>query len=52
MTPRLTKDGIDLKLYLKTIEVYLIIQALSLSNNVAPKAAKLLGLKTTTLIEN
>ncbi|MBC8413822.1 sigma-54-dependent Fis family transcriptional regulator, partial [bacterium] len=48
---RLSNDGIDLNAMLDQIENEMIIQALELSNGVKSKAAGLLGLNRTTLIE-
>lgn len=53
-TPRpriLSESGIDLKQYLRDIEVGLINEALEMSNGVVSKAAKLLNLQRTTLVE-
>jgi sigma-54 specific flagellar transcriptional regulator A len=43
--------GTDLKTYLKTVETDLIRQAMDLSGGVAAKAARLLGMQRTTLVE-
>jgi sigma-54 dependent transcriptional regulator, flagellar regulatory protein len=47
----LTEEGIDLRSYISEIERALIIQALDLSGGVVAKAAKLLGVQRTTLVE-
>ena len=47
----LTDEGIDLKSTLLEIELAYIRQALQLSNDVTSKAANLLGLQRTTLVE-
>jgi len=47
----LSSDGIDLNIMLDEIENNMIIQALDLSKGVKSKAASLLGLNRTTLIE-
>ena len=47
----LTEDGIDLKSRLAEVERTLIMQALDLSGGVVAQAAKLLGLRRTTLVE-
>ncbi len=47
----LTKEGVDLKATLLDIEITFIRQALLLSKGVTSKAANLLGLQRTTLIE-
>ncbi len=47
----LTETGIDLREHLSGIEVGLIEQALSLSDGVVARAAKLLQLQRTTLVE-
>ncbi len=47
----LSEEGIDLQNLLKEIEVYYLKRALELSSGVKSKAAKLLGLNRTTLIE-
>jgi sigma-54 dependent transcriptional regulator, flagellar regulatory protein len=44
-------SGIDMKLYLKEIEVSLIEQALSQSDNVVARAASMLKMRRTTLVE-
>lgn len=49
--PGLTEDGIDLKTCLSEMERVLIVQALDLSGGVVAKAAKLLNLQRTTLVE-
>ena len=50
-SPRLPQDGIDLKSYLSDMEVELISQALDQSDWVVARAAKLLNLQRTTLVE-
>jgi DNA-binding NtrC family response regulator len=47
----LSRDGIDLNMMLDEIENNMIVQALELSKGVKSKAAGLLGLNRTTLIE-
>ena len=47
----LTEEGIDLRSRMAEIERTLISQALDLSDGVVAKAAKLLGLQRTTLVE-
>ena len=47
----LPEEGLDLKEYLSAIELYLIREALDRSDGVVAKAAKLLGLGRTTLVE-
>ena len=47
----LPNDGIDMKKYLSDIEVALIEQALSRSNNVVARAATMLNMRRTTLVE-
>lgn len=47
----LSRDGVDLNLMLDEIENNMIVQALELSKGVKSKAASLLGLNRTTLIE-
>jgi DNA-binding NtrC family response regulator len=47
----MSSDGLDLNLVLDEIENNMIIQALELSKGVKSKAASLLGLNRTTLIE-
>jgi sigma-54 specific flagellar transcriptional regulator A len=49
--PGLTEEGIDLKTCLSEMERVLIVQALELSGGVVAKAAKLLNLQRTTLVE-
>ena len=49
--PGLTEEGIDLKTCLSEVERALIVQALDLSGGVVAKAAKLLNLQRTTLVE-
>ena len=50
-TPRLPQQGIDLKNYLGEMEVELIRQALEQADWVVARAAKLLNLQRTTLVE-
>ncbi|TNF86034.1 MAG: hypothetical protein EP300_14630 [Gammaproteobacteria bacterium] len=47
----LPNDGIDMKKYLSNIEIALIEQALSRSNNVVARAATMLNMRRTTLVE-
>ena len=47
----LTDEGIDLRLRMAEVERSLIVQALDLSGGVVARAAKLLGLQRTTLVE-
>ena len=49
--PLLTQEGVDLKSHIASVEQSYIQQALDLSNGVVAKAAKLLGLRRTTLVE-
>ncbi len=49
--PVLPRCGVDLADYLKTQEQSLILQSLSQAGGVVAKAAKLLGLRRTTLVE-
>ncbi|MGH1538259.1 MAG: helix-turn-helix domain-containing protein, partial [Gammaproteobacteria bacterium] len=49
--PLLTKDGVDLKAHIASVEQFYIKQALDLANGVVAQAAKLLGLRRTTLVE-
>ncbi len=49
--PVLTRDGLDLKSHITTVEQFYISQALELANGVVAQAAKLLGLRRTTLVE-
>ena len=48
---QLPNDGVDLKKHLTDIEISLIEQALSKSNNVVSRAAIMLNMRRTTLIE-
>ncbi len=48
---RLPEKGVDLKSYLREIEVALIHEALERADGVVAKAAKLLNLQRTTLVE-
>ncbi len=48
---QLPSDGIDMKQYLADIEIALIEQALSKSNNVVARAATMLNMRRTTLVE-
>jgi len=47
----LPSDGIDMKKYLTDIEISLIEQALSKTNNVVARAATMLNMRRTTLVE-
>ena len=47
----LPNDGIDMKKYLTDIEISLIEQALSKTNNVVARAATMLNMRRTTLVE-
>ena len=47
----LPEDGIDMKQHLTTIEISLIEQALNETNNVVARAATLLHMRRTTLVE-
>ncbi|MBT8112606.1 MAG: sigma-54 dependent transcriptional regulator [Gammaproteobacteria bacterium] len=49
--PILTRDGVNLKSQIASVEQFYIKQALDLSNGVVAQAAKLLGLRRTTLVE-
>ena len=49
--PVLTRDGVDLKSHIASVEQFYISQALDLANGVVAQAAKLLGLRRTTLVE-
>ena len=49
--PRLPENGLDLKDYLNELEVGLIRRALEESGGVVAQAAKLLGMRRTTLVE-
>ncbi len=48
---QLPADGIDMKKYLTDIEISLIEQALSKTNNVVARAANMLNMRRTTLVE-
>jgi len=48
---QLLNAGIDMKKYLSNIEISLIEQALSKTNNVLARAATLLNMRRTTLVE-
>jgi len=48
---QLPSDGIDMKKYLTSIEISLIEQALSKANNVVARAASMLHMRRTTLVE-
>jgi sigma-54 dependent transcriptional regulator, flagellar regulatory protein len=50
-TQQLEASGIDLRDYLETLEKKLIKRALELSNGTVAQAARLLGLRRTTLVE-
>ena len=47
----LPNEGIDMKKYLTGIEISLIEQALSKTNNVVARAATMLNMRRTTLVE-
>ena len=47
----LPSEGIDMKKYLTNIEISLIEQALSKTNNVVARAANMLNMRRTTLVE-
>ena len=47
----LNEDGLDLKQYLEEIEISIIKKALSKANGIKNKAAALLCLNRTTLVE-
>ena len=49
--PPLTRDGLDLKDKITSVEQFYIQQALELADGVVAQAAKLLGLRRTTLVE-
>ncbi len=51
MLPKLDESGIDLNQVLKDVEIYYLKKALSLSDGVKTKAARLLGLNRTTFLE-
>ncbi len=51
ISPRLPKEGVDLKEYLAHLEQDLITQALEEAEGVVAHAATLLGLRRTTLVE-
>ena len=51
MPGQLPADGLDMKQYIADIEVSLIEQALNESNNVVARAASLLNMRRTTLVE-
>ena len=48
---QLPRGGIDMKKYLSNIEISLIQQALSKTNNVVARAASMLHMRRTTLVE-
>ena len=48
---QLPSDGIDMKKYLTDIEISLIEQALTKTNNVVARAATMLNMRRTTLVE-
>jgi sigma-54 specific flagellar transcriptional regulator A len=48
---QLPGEGLDMKKYLTDIEISLIVQALSKTNNVVARAATLLNIRRTTLVE-
>ena len=47
----LPEDGVDLKAHLALVEKNLIAEALEKSDGVVARAAKLLGVQRTTLVE-
>ena len=49
--PPLTSEGVDLKSQITSVEQFYIQQALEMANGVVAQAAKLLGLRRTTLVE-
>ncbi len=49
--PPLTSEGVDLKSQMISVEQYYIQQALEMADGVVAQAAKLLGLRRTTLVE-
>lgn len=49
--PPLTSEGVNLKSQITSIEQFYIQQALEMANGVVAQAAKLLGLRRTTLVE-
>ena len=49
--PPLTSEGVDLKSQVTSVEQFYIQQALDMANGVVAQAAKLLGLRRTTLVE-
>ncbi|PLX88223.1 MAG: DNA-binding response regulator [Desulfuromonas sp.] len=51
LTPHITADGIDMPATIAAIEQQMISQALDLSNNVKTRAAELLNINRTTLVE-
>ncbi len=51
MPARLPREGLDLKQHLSDLEVQLIQQALEETGGVVAQAAKLLGMRRTTLVE-
>ncbi len=50
-TPRIPSQGLDMKSYISEVEMMLITQALEETDGVIAHAAKLLGLRRTTLTE-
>ena len=50
-TPTLPAEGIELKAVLERLELSLIEQALAQCDNVVARAAELLGVRRTTLVE-
>lgn len=48
---KLTAKGLDLKQVIKELEIRLITEALSLSNQSRTKASRLLGIGRTSLVE-
>lgn len=49
--PKLTSDGVNLKDMITDLEISMIRQALDQTNGIVAKAAEILGLRRTTLIE-
>jgi sigma-54 specific flagellar transcriptional regulator A len=51
VVPHLPAEGMDLRAYLNDIEYGLIVEALARSGGTVSHAARLLGLRRTTLVE-
>jgi sigma-54 specific flagellar transcriptional regulator A len=51
MAPHLPAEGMDLRAYLNDIEHALIVEALGRAGGTVSQAARLLGLRRTTLVE-